>query len=333
MNQPYKHLYKRGLVIGKFYPPHRGHKYLIETALAQCEEVTVIVCWKRSELISGHLRAEWLHRIHPNAHVKVMEDNKLSDDDSPGWAAWTLEVLGSAPDAVFTSESYGDAYAAHMGTVHVLVDKERTTIPISATKVRSNPRAYAQFLEPSVRAHFAKRVCIVGAESTGTTTLAKDLAEYYKTIWVPEYGRFYSEGKITASGEGRGWRTDEFIRIAEGQNYLENSLAECSDGLVICDTDAYATSIWHERYVGSRSKAVEDLSHRYPRDLYILTSDEIPFVQDGTRDGESIRHWMHKRFIERLKEDHQLFIEVSGSKEKRLKAAVNAIDQLFKVDI
>jgi HTH-type transcriptional repressor of NAD biosynthesis genes len=53
-------MFKHGLVIGKFYPPHRGHKYLIDTAVAQCESVTVIVCWKKSQRISGVLRAQWI---------------------------------------------------------------------------------------------------------------------------------------------------------------------------------------------------------------------------------------------------------------------------------
>src|SRR5581483_9617149 len=49
------------------------------------------------------------------------------------------------------------------------------------------------FLEPPVRAYYARRICLIGAESTGKTTLARALAEHYQTVWVPEYGREYSE--------------------------------------------------------------------------------------------------------------------------------------------
>lgn len=327
MNKLHQHAFKRGLVIGKFYPPHRGHKYLIDTAKAQCDELTVIICWKRSETIPGNLRAAWLKKIHPDVFIKMIEDTTLEDDDSEGWAKYTLEILGYVPDAVFTSENYGDPYAKFMGSVHVLVDKARTNIPISATMVRSNPLFYGKFLEPVVRAYFAWRICIIGAESTGTTTLAKALASHYKTVWVPEYGRSYAEGKLTS--EEVGWNTEEFIKIAEGQNTLEDALAEQSNGLVICDTDAFATSVWHERYMHSRSTNVERIANMRSHDLYIVTGDEIPFVQDGTRDGESIRHWMHERFIERLNEDHKPYILVTGTPEERMKAAVNAIDQLF----
>lgn len=320
-------MFRHGIVIGKFYPPHRGHKYLIDTARSQCEELTVIVCWKKSQLISGVERARWMQEIHPDVHVKLLDDDRLGDDDSESWAQATLDILGFTPDAVFTSEAYGDPYASFMGCVHVLVDKDRTHIPISATMVRSNPAKYAEYLEPCVMAAFARRVVVLGAESTGTTTLAQGLAKHYKTVWVPEYGRFFSEGKLFGE-ECAEWRTEEFTKIAKAQCMLEDSLAEASNGMVICDTDAFATGIWHERYMGFRSPRVESIAAGRKYDLYIVTGDEIPFVQDGTRDGERIRHGMHKQFIERLKESGKAYIMVTGSKEARLAAAIAAIDAI-----
>ena len=280
-------------------------------------------------MISGVERARWMQEIHPDVQIKLIDDDRLTDDDSEGWARNTILVLGFTPDAVFTSESYGDPYSSFMGCVHVLVDKERTHIPISATMIRSDPVKYAQFLEPCVRAYFARRICILGAESTGTTTLSRDLAKHYKTTWVPEYGRMYSEGKLFGD-ENVGWQTDEFIKIARAQGVLEDALAEASNGLVICDTDAFATGVWHERYMGKRSPQVEAIAAQRKYDLYILTADEIPFVQDGLRDGEHIRHDMHKRFILRLDESGKNYIVVSGSKEERLRQAVLAIDAIHK---
>lgn len=320
--------FKKGLVVGKFYPPHRGHKYLIDTAKAQCEELVVILCWKRSETIPGYLRAEWLKRIHPDVYIKVIEDNKLADNDSEGWAKSTLDILGYVPDVVFTSESYGDPYASFLGSTHVLVDKDRTFIPISATIVRKDPLSASEFLEPPVRAFFSRRIAVVGAESTGTTTLSRALAAHYKTAWVPEYGRMYSEGKVFAGKEAT-WRSEEFMTIAKAQIALEDSLAESSRGLVICDTDPFATSIWHERYMGRELPELENLALGRQYDLYIVTGDEIPFVQDGLRDGEHIRHGMHQRFIEKLEQNHKKFIVVTGTCEERLAQAVAAIEQVL----
>ena len=321
-------MFTHGLVIGKFYPPHHGHKYLIDTAVARSKDVTVIVCWKEGQTISGIKRAQWIQAIHPTVHVKLLDDNRLTDDDSAGWAKNTLTILGFAPDAVFTSEAYGDAYASYMGCIHVLVDKERTHIPISATLVRSDPIKYAAFLEPNVQAYFAKRVCIVGAESTGTTTLAEDLARHYNTVWVPEYGRFYSAGKLHGDVHAV-WRSEEFTYIAEAQAKLEDTLTESSNGLIICDTDPFATSIWHERYMGERSAVVEKIANSRHYDLYLLTGDEIPFVHDGLRDGEHIRHDMHKTFVSRLTESKRPFILMTGSREERLTKAIQIIDKVI----
>lgn len=320
--------FNHGLVVGKFYPPHIGHSFLIDTALKNCKTVTVILCWKKSETIPGMLRAQWLKRIHPNIDLKVVEDIHLRDDDSEGWAKFTIEILGTAPDAVFTSEGYGDPYASFLNSIHVLVDKARTSFPISGTMVRKNPIEYSKFLHPVVRAYFARRVCVLGAESTGTTTLAKALAEHYQTVWVPEYGRIYSEAKFP-SREGKEWISSEFTTIAQEQIHMQTVIAEQSNGLVICDTDPFATSVWHERYMRSASPEVEAIANQHKYDLYIVTGDEIPFVQDGYRDGESIRHWMHNRFIEKLEHTHRHYILVTGSHEDRMTAATKAIDALL----
>lgn len=326
MIKTHKAMYGRGLVIGKFYPPHSGHKYLIDTASAKCRQLTVILCWKQSETISATLRAQWLRKLHPNVDIRVIEDNKLGDDDSEGWAKYTLSILGFAPDVVFTSESYGDPYASFLGAIHVMVDRERVEFPISATQVRRNPIKYAHLVEPCVRGYFAKRVCVLGAESTGTTTLARDLAQYYQTVWVPEYGRVYAEGKLTQKNIS--WRSEEFEHIANSQNMIENAMAEESNGLLICDTNSFATGIWHERYMGYRSKKVEAFGEIYSTDLYILTGDEIPFVQNGTRDGENVRHQMHDNFVQRLEEGNRTYILVRGDKKKRLADAIKAIEQI-----
>ncbi len=321
-------MFNNGLVVGKFYPYTKGHKHLISVAESRCKKVTVIVCWRDGQDISGVERARWIQREHPNVHVILIDDNTLADDDSKAWAKHTLKLLGFKPDAVFTSEDYGDEYARQMGCIHVLVDKERLSVPISATMVRSDPMKYAGFLTPQVRAYFARRVAVIGAESTGKTTLVKDLARHYGTVWVPEYGRVYTDGKGFTGPEGA-WRPEEFVAIANGQNELEDSLAEASNGLVICDTDAFATGIWYERYFGARSPAVEAIAKERKYDLYILTDDAIPFEQDGTRDGnEEIRSMMHNTFIKRLHEAGKKYLLVRGSKEERLAQAIRAIDGL-----
>jgi len=320
----------RGLVIGKFYPPHRGHKFLIETSLRAVDHLDVLICVLANQTIPGDLRQRWLQEIHPGANVMQIED--IGDDDnSEVWAAYTKTILGKAPDFVFTSEDYGDAYARFLGCKHIPVDRDRQHAPISGTRVRSNPFAHWDFLEPCVRAHFVRRVCVVGAESTGTTTLAQELADRYKTVWVPEYGREYCE-KLAAAGVdlwSYRWNSTEFTHIARAQVELDRKMAREANRLLISDTDAFATSIWHERYMRSRSSEVDAIAVSHPPSLYLLTDCDIPFVQDGLRDGETIRKWMTDRFEDKLDQQRVPWMKVSGSRAQRLDSAIQRIEPLL----
>jgi HTH-type transcriptional regulator, transcriptional repressor of NAD biosynthesis genes len=144
------------------------------------------------------LRWRWLEEIHPAARVQAIDDPSENDNSRFG-ANYTLEILGREPDIVFTSEDYGGPWARFLGCRHVLVDREGVRFPVSASAVPAAPLKHWEFLEPGVRAYFAKRVCVVGAESTGKTRLARELAEHYRTAWVPEYARQHCE-KLLASG-------------------------------------------------------------------------------------------------------------------------------------
>lgn len=310
-----------GVVIGKFLPPHRGHHFLIDTALSRCGTVVVIICGKPSDPIPGHHRQAWLREMHPGAEVRLIDD-RYDENDSRVWAENTIRWLGRAPDAVFTSEHYGDAYAAHMGCCHVMVDQPRQAVPCSGTAVRNDPFAQWEHLSPPVREWYAQRIVVLGAESTGTTTLAQALAEHFETAWVPEFGREYSVEK-QARGEIE-WRSEEFLEIAREQTRRENQAARAANRVLICDTNAFATTLWHRRYIGRISPPLDEFAKSCRADLYVLTGDEIPFVQDGLRDGEAIRHEMHRWFEEALGRQAVPWISVRGNLAERLTQAIAA---------
>jgi NadR type nicotinamide-nucleotide adenylyltransferase len=311
--------FPHSLVIGKFYPPHRGHHFLIETALLHSRKVTVIICERPSDTIPGLLRVAWLRELHPRAEVMLIDD-RYDENDSRIWAENTLRWLGGPPDAVFSSEDYGDRYAEYLGCRHIKVDRERLRVPCSGTQIRRDPWRNWEFLEPPVRGWFARRICILGAESTGTTTLAADLASALKTNWVAEYGREYSTEK-QLRGETE-WSSDEFIHIAVEQTRREDEAARKSNRILICDTNAFATALWHRRYRGFDEPRLQALGDRGKCDLYLLTGDEIPFVQDGLRDGEAIRHTMHRWFEEALASQATPWHLLRGSREERLAEAL-----------
>jgi HTH-type transcriptional repressor of NAD biosynthesis genes len=314
-----------GVVVGKFFPPHLGHKHLIDLACSQARQVVVIVCSKPGETIPGELRAAWLREIHPGVEVMRIDD-VYDADDSAVWAANTIRWLGRAPDVAFTSEDYGPRWAGLMGSAHVMVDRERLTVPCRGSDIRDRPLDHLDFVEPCVRAYLVPRIVVLGAESSGTTSLARALAEHYATTWVPEYGREYCE--MLPNLFAHRWRTEEFIAIAREQNRREDLAARAAGPVLICDTDSFATGVWHERYVGSRSADVEALSAGRLYAHSFVTDVDIPFVQDGLRDGEDIRALMHGRFIERLRQAGRPFTVVAGDLGQRVRETVRLIDKM-----
>ncbi len=319
-----------GLVVGKFYPPHRGHKHLIDTARRQVDRLIVVLPHHPSQKIPGELRKAWLEEIHPDCEIHLVPDEL--DNDSKQWADWTLQYLGRSPDVVFTSEDYGEPFAGFMNCRHVMVDRERLAVPVSGTQVRRAPLDHLDFLEPCVRAYFVKRVVLIGAESTGKTTLAAALAEQFNTNWVPEYGREYWEKKVAGlsmTGPLPAFTSDEFVHIAAEQQRRENLAARSANRVLLADTNAFATGTWHERYKGSRSAEVDAIGRRDRVDLYLLAEPDFPFVQDGFRDGEAIRMGMHANFAKQLDAGSVRVLRISGSPEERMSRATQAVSELL----
>jgi NadR type nicotinamide-nucleotide adenylyltransferase len=316
-----------GVTVGKFYPPHRGHKRLIEFAQSRCDELVVIVGSRPSEDPPADLRIRWLRQIHPGVRFELVDDVYPEDPDI--WATVAIRVLGRAPDVAFTGESYGMAWARAMGCAFEMLDRTRDADRCSATTVRSDPVGNWECLEPCVRAYYVHRVCAVGAESTGTTTIARDLAAHYQTVWVPEYGREYFEYRSAGAGADSPWSTGEFVRIAEEQVRREDLGALAADRVLICDTDPFATEIWHERYVGSQSTEVAAIAAGRNYGLYLLTGVDMPFVQDGFRDGETIREWMHERFRAELENRGKAYLILEGNRQTRLSSAVESVDKIL----
>jgi len=169
------------------------------------------------------------------------------------------------------------------------------------------------------------RVCILGAESTGKTTLARRLAERYDTVWNPEYGRPYT---LIGRPEGAPWTSWEFIHIARMQCWYEDFLAESANRVLVTDTDAFTTAVFHEVYLGTAATGFEELVARV-YDLYVVCALDVPWRHDGIREFEAQRRWMHERYVDHARESGAPWLVAEGNVEHRLRAATSAVDALL----
>jgi nicotinamide riboside kinase len=152
-----------------------------------------------------------------------------------------------------------------------------------------------------------------------------DLAAALQTHWVAEYGREYSARK-QAAGDAV-WHSDEFRQIAREQTRREDQAAREANRVLVCDTNAFATVLWHRRYMGTEDVRLADFAKTCRADLYLLTGDEIAFVQDGLRDGEHLRHDMHCGFEEALGAQSVPWRLVRGSREERVAQALRILTE------
>jgi len=170
------------------------------------------------------------------------------------------------------------------------------------------------------------KIAIFGPESTGKTTLATQLAEYYKTVWVPEFARDYLQEKLDS---GRGiCDIDDMLPIAYGQTKLENEGALVANEYLFCDTNLLVTKVFSELYYNFCDSLLDKAARAHQYDLFFLTDIDVPWEDDGLRDSPDGREDIFGAFKQSLIDNKKPFITISGDKETRLKKAVAIIEDL-----
>lgn len=170
------------------------------------------------------------------------------------------------------------------------------------------------------------KVALFGPESTGKTTLARQLAEYYKTEWVPEFARDYLQKKWETSQQI--CTIDDMLPIAYGQAKLENERTLIANKYLFCDTNLMVTKVFSEVYYNYCDPLLDEAACEHEYDLFFLTDIDVPWEKDDLRDKAEGRESVFAVFKQSLIDNKKPFITLSGDKDLRLKKAIAIIDDL-----
>lgn len=168
-----------------------------------------------------------------------------------------------------------------------------------------------------------------GPESTGKTTLAKQLAEHFKTVWTPEFAREYLQQKWNSSQEI--CQPEDLIQIAIGQVRLENDSLLTANKYLFCDTNLMVTKVFSEMYYNFCDPVLDKAAAEHDYDLFFLTDVDVPWEKDDLRDKPSDREKTINVFKNTLIEHKKPFIVISGTKEERFRKALEILSELEKV--
>ena len=172
------------------------------------------------------------------------------------------------------------------------------------------------------------KIAIYGPESTGKTTLAKQLASHFNTVWAPEFARDYLQEKWNAKQEI--CVAEDLLPIAIGQMQLENEALQKANKYLFADTCLMITKVFSEIYYGFCDAKLDKAARKHKYDLFFLTDIDVPWEQDDLRDSPNERVATFEKFKQALIENNKPFIVLSGNPEIRLQKAIAIIDELTK---
>lgn len=325
---------KCGLTLGKFAPLHKGHQLVLETALAEMDEVSVII-YDAPEVtpIPLNVRSNWIKHLYPQ--IKVIEawggptgigDTADIKNQHEKYVIENLKVSGITH--FYSSEFYGEHMSIALGAVNRLVNPLRDIIPISGSKIRGNPFTYREYVSSTVYKDLITNVVFLGAPSTGKTTLAGKLADEYQTVWMPEYGREYWEKNQV----NRKLSPDQLVEIAEEHLQRENKLIDQANQYLFTDTNATTTFMFSHYYHQSASERLTELANlaqsRY--DLVFLCDADIPYDDTWDRSGDVNRKTFQKQIIGNLLSRKIPFIPLTGSLDTRIAKVKNFLNKFHK---
>lgn len=335
--------YKVGMYGGSFDPLHIGHLSDIIRAAGECEELYVMVSWcTQRDSIPCQTRCEWITETTkhlPNVKIITVEDtapNKDVYNSDKYWedgAADIKRLIGKKIDAVYCGTDYLDTgrFESLYGDESVVIYFDRAEIPISSTDIRTWATKHWDYIPSVCKPYYCRRVLVIGSESTGKSTLVRNLALAYNTNYVPEIGRETCE---RAGGEE--FMTYDDLEENVIRQYEETEkLAGVASRILFVDTDALTTLFYGDFLLKNEDerqrlrKFAEETHLKNRWDLVLYMAPDCGFVQDGTRN-ELIREERTKfdALLSKVYDDHGVsFHRLTGDWTTKFNSAKKLIEQ------
>lgn len=168
-----------------------------------------------------------------------------------------------------------------------------------------------------------KRISITGPESTGKTKLAEQLAQMFKTRYVPEYSRVYLRE------HGLKYSLEDVESITRKQWETEQQIALETDEFLFCDTDFLVNKIWCEVVFGSCPNWIEEAFIQNTYDLYLLCAPDLPWKEDPMRENPDNRDELFNFYEEALQKAGFNYKVVTGLGKDRLENAITFVKQML----
>jgi nicotinamide riboside kinase len=169
------------------------------------------------------------------------------------------------------------------------------------------------------------KIALLGAESTGKSTLARELAEGFAALGrtavaVPEALRDW------CLAEGRTPRPDEQMAIAQEQERRVDEAAAGAE-VVVADTTALMVAVYSAILFEDHGLYRFAIDRQRGYDVTLVTGLDLPWVADGLqRDGPHVQGPVDAQVREILGRHSIAYRVVYGHGRERLRNALGAID-------
>lgn len=324
--------YKKGLVIGKFMPPHKGHEYLFRFAKQYCEELTIVVDCLKTQTIDPNLRKEWIEELVTGVKVVALQNYMPQEpSETPNfWDIWKSELYNAAdkPDVLIAAMDYGWELAKVLKCDFVPLDIARQSIPISATEIRNNPFQHWDFIVESARGYFLKKICLIGPESTGKSTITQKLAQEFNTVYIPEYAK-----AIIDTQQGQFFEKN-VTQVAYAQIRTEKALERMTNKIMFCDSDILTTMFWSKELFDTVPAELEEIAQNQHYSHTFLMYPDTEWIEDTHRQIADTSHQEFRMytFIEMeklLKKYHRSYSILKGSFSEKKSQVKQYVQQLI----